>query len=124
MRPAGRFEGKRVLVTGATRGTGFAIARVSQEEGAFVALNGRTNGSVKSAQEKLPGSHMAVADLATVEGCQSAVISAIDALGGLDILINNAGIFEKGSIEETSESIWDAVMNANVKGLYFTTQAR
>lgn len=123
MRPAGRFEGKRVLVTGATRGIGFAIAKAFHEEGAFVALNGRTSGSVKNAQEKLPGSHMAVADLATVEGCKSAVISAIDALGGLDILINNAGIFEKGSIEETSESIWDAVMNANVKGLYFTTQA-
>ena len=108
MRPVGRFEGKRVLVTGGTRGIGFSIAKAFDEEGAVVALNGRIRSSVKRAQEKLPGSHMAVGDLTTVEGCKTAVASAIDALGGLDILINNAGIFKKGSIEETSEVVWDS----------------
>ena len=123
MSPSGRFERKRVLITGATRGIGFAIAKAFHLEGAFVALNGRSNSGVKTAQAKLTGTHMAIADLSTVAGCRSAVQTATKSLGGLDILINNAGIFEKGSIEDTSEAIWDQVMNVNVKGLYFTTQA-
>ena len=78
-----------MLVTGATRGIGFAIAKAFHEEGALVALNGRTKSGVETAQTKLAGSHMAIADLSTVAGCQSAVQTAIKSFGGLDVLVNN-----------------------------------
>ena len=116
-----RFKGKAVLITGATRGIGFAIAKAFSDEGAKVALNGRTKLSVESAVKKLPGSVPAIGDVSEVSGCLSAVNSALKQFGRLDILINNAGIFEKHAIEDTTEEIWDSVINTNLKSVQFCT---
>jgi len=121
-----RFENKSVLVTGATRGIGAACARAFLAEGARVAINGRTDTSVAVAMADYEGNANAIAapgDVSTVAGCNDAVAAALAAFGGLDILINNAGVFFRGTVEDTDETAWDAVMNANVKGVQFCTRA-
>lgn len=121
-----RFQGKSVLVTGATRGIGAACARAFLDEGARVAINGRTTTSVAVAMADYEGNDNAVAapgDVSTVAGCDAAVGAALAAFGGLDILINNAGVFIRATIDETDEAAWDAVMNANVKSVQFCTRA-
>ncbi len=119
-----RFEGARVLVTGATRGIGAACAKAFLAEGARVAINGRSEGSVEKAMPEM--GRLAVpapGDVATVAGCEAAVEAALAAFGGLDVLVNNAGVFLKQSIADTDERGWDAVMNANVKSVQFCTRA-
>ena len=61
-------------------------------------------------------------DVSSAEGCRAVVEAALDAFGGLDVLINNAGIFRRARIEEMTETDWDAVMNANVKSVQFCTK--
>lgn len=118
-----RFEGKRVLVTGATRGIGKAIAVAFLAEGARVAVNGRT---VESVSRVMPsfgeGAVAAPGDVSTAAGCEAAVSAALDAFGGLDVLVNNAGIFIRQTVEESAEAAWDAVMAANIKSVQFCTK--
>lgn len=120
------FTDKRVLVTGGSRGIGFAIAEAFLEAGARVAVNGRTEQSVRAAMEKLGGGERVVAapgDIGTVPGCELAVKTAIDAFGGLDVLVNNAGIGSGRPIEESDEAMWDAHVDVNLKGLFFCCRA-
>ncbi len=118
-----RFAGKSVLVTGGTRGIGAAIAQAFLTEGARVAINGRTAASTAAALTDFKDAIEAPGDVSTVEGCKAAVNAALTAFGGLDVLVNNAGVFERGTVEETDEAMWDAVMNANVKSVQFCTRA-
>ncbi len=120
------FAGKQVLVTGASRGIGFATAREFLARGARVAVNGRTEQSVATAITELGNDENLVAapgDIGTVDGCQSAVSAAIRGLGGLDVLVNNAGICIDSTIEKSDESIWDATRNINLKGTFFCARA-
>ena len=111
------FDGKVVLITGSTRGIGLAIAKAFSNEGALIGLNGRDERVVKEAMKDVPNSISAAGDVSKVSGCKNAVQSVLAQYGRLDILINNAGIFEKHSIEDTTEEIWDSVMNANIKSV-------
>jgi len=121
-----RFDGKAVLITGATRGIGAACAQAFLAEGARVAINGRTDTSVAVTMAGYEGNDNVVpapGDVSTVAGCEAAVGAALAAFGGLDILVNNAGVFFRGSIGDTDEAAWDAVMDANVKSVQFCTRA-
>jgi NAD(P)-dependent dehydrogenase (short-subunit alcohol dehydrogenase family) len=118
------FVDKRVLVTGSTRGIGYAIAKRFIDEGARVAINGRTASAVAAVQREL-GDRAATAqgDLGSAAGCEQVVERAIAGLGGLDVLINNAGIFPIASMAATDELMWDETMNVNVKAAFFTSRA-
>ena len=120
------FTGKRVLVTGSSRGIGFAIARAFIDTGARVAISGRTDQSVSAAMEKLDAGDSLVSapgDIGTVSGCESLVAAAISGLGGLDILVNSAGIGQGRPIEDCDEAMWDAHTDVNLKGLFFCCRA-
>jgi len=120
------LQGKRALVTGASRGIGLATTRALLAAGARIAVNGRTPGSVAAAIASLGGGERLAAapgDISTVAGCETVVGAALGALGGLDILVNNAGIFGIAAIADSSEALWDAMMNVNVKGTYFCSRA-
>jgi NAD(P)-dependent dehydrogenase (short-subunit alcohol dehydrogenase family) len=120
------FTDKKILVTGGTRGIGAATVRAFLERGARVAVNGRSEESVAKAIEALDGGDRLVpapGDVGTVAGCEAAVAAALDGLGGLDILVNSAGVGHGGPIEEMDEALWDETLDVNLKGTFFCIKA-
>lgn len=116
------FSGKRILVTGSSRGIGRAAAKVFVDAGAQVAINGRSRQATDSCIETLgPGTAVVAApgDVSEVAGCEAVVNRAIDLLGGLDVLVNSAGVAFFETIEDSDEAIWNATINTNLKGTYF-----
>ena len=120
------FTDQRVLVTGSSRGIGFSIAQAFIDAGARVAINGRTEQSVSAAIERLgSGERLVTApgDIGTVAGCELVVKTANDAFGGLDILVNSAGIGAGRPIADCDEAMWDAHIDVNLKGTFFCCRA-
>ena len=120
------FKDKRVLVTGSSRGIGFAAAQRFLEGGARVVINGRSEAGVKAAAEAL-GQRDRVfgigADIAAVAGCEYLVSETIAILGGIDVLVVSAGVATLAPIEETTEAVFDSMLDTNLKGLFFTSRA-
>jgi 3-oxoacyl-[acyl-carrier protein] reductase len=117
------FTGKKVLVTGGSRGIGRACALGFAERGARVAINYLSNRSAAEAtlSELSGGPHAIVqADVADPEQARRLVASAVTALGGLDIVVNNAGIWVDHVVEEVDydewQDAWDRVLRANLIG--------
>ena len=109
-----RFEGKVVLVTGAGGGIGLAtIKRIAQEGGTIVA--GILNESQRSVIEEFDG---VILDVRSEQGWDDALAHVEQMHGGLDVLVNNAGISPTGTAEETSWELWDEVMAINLKGTF------
>jgi NAD(P)-dependent dehydrogenase (short-subunit alcohol dehydrogenase family) len=113
-----------ILVTGASQGLGRQFARVLSAHGAAVALAARQTAKLKSLEDEIRAKggravavQMDVTDTASIAG---AIDAAEDALGPVSVLVNNAGIaIEKLAVDQT-EADWDSVINANLKGAYFT----
>ena len=119
------FTNKRVLVTGGTRGIGRAIVEAFLEAGARVAVNGSTDETTDRALSELNAGNMTLAapgSVGSVAACESIVAAAVEGLGGLDVLVNNAGVGGGGPVEETKEEVFDQVMDINLKGVYFMTK--
>jgi NAD(P)-dependent dehydrogenase (short-subunit alcohol dehydrogenase family) len=120
------FSGKRVLVTGGTRGIGRATVEAFLAQGAKVAVSGSTQKTVENTLAELsePARLIGVAgDMRHVDDCARVVGTAIDRLGGLDVLINNAGMAGLVTpIGEITEEQFDATIAVNVKAVYFCTK--
>ena len=119
------FTDKRVLVTGGSRGIGRAIVEMFLAAGARVALNGSTEESTAKAVSEIDASGRLVAapgSVAEVADCARIVEAAVAGLGGLDILINNAGWGDVTLLGETTEESWNRTVDTNLKGVYFMTQ--
>jgi len=119
------FSGRRVLVTGGTRGIGRATVALFLESGARVALNGSTDEGTRAAIEALGGGDRLVAapgSVATFDGCRAVVEGAAAALGGLDVLVNNAGVADLVPAAMADEAAIDRMFDVNVKGLLFCTR--
>lgn len=110
------LQDKLAIVTGSTSGIGRAIARTLLDEGARVVVNGRSQKTVDAALAQLDGGERAIgvaADVGTADGCET-LISAANAAGNVDILINNAGIFEPKPFEEITDADWLRFYEINV----------
>ncbi len=119
------FTGKRVLVTGGTRGIGRAAVDGFLKYGARVAVNGRTEDSVAQALADLDAGDRVIGapgDLVNLAGCEAAVTQALEGLGGLDVLVNNAGVGEGAAIETADEAHWDWMNAINLKSYYFCSK--
>jgi len=125
---SGRLLGRRVLVTGGSKGIGRGIAIRLAEEGADVVIN--YNSDPKGAEEALAevealGRRGAIirANLGSVAEVRDLVAQSAQALGGLVVLVNNAGIETHAAFWDVTEADFDAVLNVNLKGVFFATQA-
>lgn len=120
--------GKRALVTGAGRGIGAAVARRLAADGSAVAVNYRSSASDAQALvgELTAGGCRAVAlqaDVSDPAACASLVERAVDALGGLDVLVSNAGVEHFGALASITPQDFERVFTTNVAAQLFTTQA-
>ena len=117
------FHGSTVLVTGGTRGIGRALVEAFADAGADVAFTFRSSTDaaaalVESLEEQGTEALSLQGDVADLETAQSHVDAVTEQFGGLDVLVNNAGITRDGLMLRMSEEDWDAVLDTNLKGVF------
>jgi 3-oxoacyl-[acyl-carrier protein] reductase len=123
-----RFENQIVVVTGAGRGIGHAIATQLASEGARVACVSRTEANAKKTANEINAMHADTAKAYAVDVADHAAVQKIGAqilrdFGKIDILINNAGMTRDGLAMRMSLEDWDSVINTNLRGAFSFTQA-
>lgn len=118
-----RLEGKRVIITGGSTGIGAAVAQRFIAEGAKVAVWCRNPDNAKAIARDLPElSDVAVVDVADPEGVDRAFAQSLARLGGLDVLICNAGISLRRSFVDIGREEFDRIMRVNVHGVFYVSQ--
>lgn len=124
----GRFDGRVVIVTGAARGIGFGTANRFAEEGASVAIIDLDEAAAAEAAGKLSLVEGAKSvgvgcDVSNPESVDAAVERVVSELGGLHVLVNNAGITRDNLLFKMTEQDWDMVMGVHLKGAFLMTKA-
>jgi NAD(P)-dependent dehydrogenase (short-subunit alcohol dehydrogenase family) len=120
------LAGKIALITGASSGIGFGIAEHFASLGAAVVVHGHRQESADSAAARLRAagadSTAVTADLRDVDECRRMVHDAIAWKGGLDVLVNNAGMTDRGSLEDAPVELWDDIMAVNLRAPFICLQ--
>jgi len=122
------FTGKAAIVTGGSRGIGFAIARALLAEGAQVTITGLDDGHLSSARRRLegagPGSIEALrADVRKYDDVRQAIDATVARFGGLDFLVNNAGVGVFTHAAEMTPEQWSRVIDTNLTGVFYACHA-
>jgi 3-oxoacyl-[acyl-carrier protein] reductase len=121
------LAGKTALVTGASRGIGFAIAQKLGQMGAKIAICARDAKKLEDAAARLRNDGVevlaAMADVASAAEIASLVTKTEKSLGSIEILVNNAGIGYFGPVQEADEKNWDSVLDTNLKSVFLLSKA-
>lgn len=121
------LTGRIALVTGSSRGLGYAMAQGLAEAGATIILNGRNLERLAQAQEEFIAKgyrvYVAPFDVTDSAQIQEAIVKVTDKIGDIDILVNNAGIQYREPLEDFDEEQWRRVLDVNVNGVFLTTKA-
>jgi dihydroanticapsin dehydrogenase len=120
-----RLSGKVALVTGGSRGIGFATAKILSKNGAKIVITGKDKSRLEKSASKISGSIGIIADIKNSKDVKNVVSKTIEKFGKLDILVNNAGIFPKIKLlHEIDEDEWNEVLDVNLTGQFrFTKEA-
>ena len=120
-----KLSGKVALITGGSRGIGFAIAKTLSENGASVVITSKNSEKLNMAKSKISNSLGITCDIKKTNEVKNVVDKTIKKFGRLDILVNNAGIFPKiKKLHEIDENEWDEVLDVNLTGQFrFTKEA-
>lgn len=117
------LEGARVLVTGGASGIGAATADRFLAEGASVAILDRDSGAVEKVMEEMPGlSAGIIGDVSDLSDVRNGFQEATDVLGGMDVVINNAGISIRHPFLDIDPDDWERVLAVNLTGVFFVAQ--
>jgi meso-butanediol dehydrogenase/(S,S)-butanediol dehydrogenase/diacetyl reductase len=117
------LKGKRVLITGGASGIGAATASRFLEEGSAVCVLDRDAKARAQIQRQLPGlAATLAADVSDLKQVQSAFAEAVRGMGGVDVLINNAGISIRHSFLDITSTEWDKVIAVNLTGVFYVAQ--
>lgn len=120
---SGRVQDKVAIVTGGGTGIGQGIATLLSREGARVVVANRDpkTGEETVGQIRAAGGTALFqrTDITREAECAALVTAAVREFGRLDVLVNNAGIFPRATLEETTEELWDQIMAINLKGVFF-----
>jgi 3-oxoacyl-[acyl-carrier protein] reductase len=118
------LRGRRVLVTGGSKGIGKGIARVFAGAGATVAILARHSDQAEAAAREVGhGAFGLSGDVTSLSSMEAAMKAAEERMGGLDVLCANAGIFPPAKLEEMTSEQWDEVVDTNLKGTFHSVKA-
>ena len=121
----GKLEGKIAVVTGGNSGIGLAAARLFVAEGAYVAITGRNQKTLRATAAELGNRVLAIqADVTDVAAIERAFAAAAEKLGKLNIVFANAGIGGPTPVGQTSQSTFDEIIRTNLTAVFFTVQWR
>ena len=122
-----RFDDKSVVITGGTGGIGQALVELFAGEGARVLFSDRLEPDCSAYASKLAergfSTRFLAGDLRKKTFCEALIDEAVTVHGGLDILINNAGIIPRGNILETTDEMWFAALDVNLTAVFYLCRA-
>jgi NADP-dependent 3-hydroxy acid dehydrogenase YdfG len=123
--PTRELESIVAVVTGGSRGIGFAIAEALVSKGARVVITGRDEQQLDAAARQLAAAsvHTVRADVRDAGEAARSIDAAVDRFGGLDVLVNNAGVGMFGNVADMSAADWQRVIETNLSGVFYTCHA-
>jgi gluconate 5-dehydrogenase len=117
------FAGQRVLVTGASRGIGRALAVGFARAGADLVLTARTTAALENPAEEIRNLGRVVSCVSCDQRSVTAINESLADIGPIDVLVNNAGVEDVRPAIDVDEALWDKIVDTNLKGAFFTARA-